>query len=108
VLSYRTLLTTESCLLSKTRNPRSSRADIEHELRRRLGVTKIIWLPTGLKPGINPSNCMHGTWPHLHQTVDTCLKTQQTLMSQLRQMPLLLGEFAAQTLMLKVHTRCRC
>jgi agmatine/peptidylarginine deiminase len=51
VLGCRTLLTTESCLLSKTRNPRLSRADIESELRRQLGVTKFIWLPTGLKPG---------------------------------------------------------
>ena len=40
-----TLLTTESCLLHPNRNPHMSRADIEAELRRMLGVTKIIWLP---------------------------------------------------------------
>jgi agmatine deiminase len=40
-----TLLTTESCLLHPNRNPHMSRAEIEAELRRMLGVDKIIWLP---------------------------------------------------------------
>jgi len=40
-----TLLTTESCLLHPNRNPGMTRAEIEAELRRMLGVTKIIWLP---------------------------------------------------------------
>ncbi len=40
-----TLLTTESCLLNSNRNPHMSRADIEAELKRMLGVRKIIWLP---------------------------------------------------------------
>ena len=40
-----TLLTTESCLLHPNRNPHLSRSEIETELRRMLGVTKIIWLP---------------------------------------------------------------
>lgn len=40
-----TLLTTESCLLDPTRNPGLSRREMETELRRMLGVTKIIWLP---------------------------------------------------------------
>jgi agmatine deiminase len=40
-----TLLTTESCLLNPNRNPGMTRADIEVELRRMLGVDKIIWLP---------------------------------------------------------------
>ncbi|MDT8990318.1 agmatine deiminase family protein [Curvibacter sp. APW13] len=40
-----TLLTTESCLLHPNRNPHLTRADIEAELRRMLGVTKVIWLP---------------------------------------------------------------
>lgn len=40
-----TLLTTESCLLHPNRNPGMTRADIEAELRRMLGVEKIIWLP---------------------------------------------------------------
>ena len=39
------LLTTESCLLNPNRNPGMTRADIESELRRTLGVAKIIWLP---------------------------------------------------------------
>jgi len=40
-----TLITTESCLLNHNRNPGWSRAEIESELRRGLGVQKIIWLP---------------------------------------------------------------
>lgn len=40
-----TLLTTESCLLHPNRNPAWSRAEIETELQRMLGVEKIIWLP---------------------------------------------------------------
>jgi agmatine deiminase len=42
-----TLITTEQCLLHPNRNPSLSRADIEAELRARLGVETIIWLPYG-------------------------------------------------------------
>ncbi|MER6521530.1 MULTISPECIES: agmatine deiminase family protein [unclassified Streptomyces] len=42
-----TLITTEQCLLHPNRNPRMSRAEIEDEIKRRLGVEKIIWLPYG-------------------------------------------------------------
>jgi len=40
-----TLLTTESCLLNPNRNPGLRKSAIEAELRRMLGVQKIIWLP---------------------------------------------------------------
>ena len=40
-----TLLTTESCLLHPNRNPGMSRAEIEEELGRMLGIRKVIWLP---------------------------------------------------------------
>jgi Peptidylarginine deiminase and related enzymes len=40
-----TLVTTESCLLHPNRNPHMNRAEIEAELRRMLGVEKIVWLP---------------------------------------------------------------
>lgn len=43
-----TLLTTEQCLLSPNRNPSLSREQIEAELRRRLGVQRIVWLGMGL------------------------------------------------------------
>lgn len=43
-----TLLTTESCLLNPNRNPGMTRSEIETELRRMLGVDKIIWLPGNL------------------------------------------------------------
>jgi len=42
-----TLITTEQCLLNSNRNPEMSRAEIEAELRRTLGVSKVIWLKWG-------------------------------------------------------------
>jgi agmatine deiminase len=43
-----TLITTESCLLHPSRNPRLSQAEIEGILKGYLGVTKVIWLKSGL------------------------------------------------------------
>jgi agmatine deiminase len=43
-----TLITTEQCLLNPNRNPDWTREDIEGELRRRLGVKTIVWLPFGI------------------------------------------------------------
>ena len=40
-----TLVTTETCLLNANRNPGLSRGEIDAELKRMLGVQKIIWLP---------------------------------------------------------------
>ncbi|MCL1910958.1 MAG: agmatine deiminase family protein [Leptospirales bacterium] len=42
------LLTTEQCLLNKNRNPYSTKPEIEAELKKCLGVKKIIWLSKGL------------------------------------------------------------
>ncbi|MEU6234372.1 agmatine deiminase family protein [Kitasatospora sp. NPDC047058] len=42
-----TLITTEQCLLHPNRNPGMSREEIEAELKARLGVTTVIWLPYG-------------------------------------------------------------
>ncbi|WP_308013935.1 agmatine deiminase family protein [Streptantibioticus parmotrematis] len=42
-----TLITTEQCLLNPNRNPGLNREQIEDELKSRLGVTTIIWLPYG-------------------------------------------------------------
>lgn len=42
-----TLITTEQCLLHPNRNPRMDRTEIEDELKRRLGIEKVIWLPYG-------------------------------------------------------------
>ncbi|MFN8650778.1 MAG: agmatine deiminase family protein [Gemmatimonadales bacterium] len=44
-----TLLTTESCLLNKNRNPSLSKAQIEQKLRDFLGVTNILWLGDGIE-----------------------------------------------------------
>jgi agmatine deiminase len=43
-----TLITTEQCLLNANRNPGMSQEDIAQELRSRLGIDKIIWLPWGI------------------------------------------------------------
>ena len=43
-----TLLTTESCLLNKNRNPNLSRDQIEERLRDYLGVRDIFWLGEGI------------------------------------------------------------
>ena len=46
-----TLITTEQCLLNKNRNPYLSKEDIEKNLRKFLGVNKIIWLKHGTDEG---------------------------------------------------------
>jgi agmatine deiminase len=40
-----TAISTESCYVNANRNPGSSRADVEAELKQQLGLRKIIWLP---------------------------------------------------------------
>lgn len=42
------LLTTESCLLNKNRNPNLSRGEIEQRLRDYLGVRDVLWLGDGI------------------------------------------------------------
>lgn len=42
-----TLITTEQCLLNPNRNPGWGRERIEDELRRTLGVERVVWLPFG-------------------------------------------------------------
>ncbi len=42
------LLTTESCLLNKNRNPTMSKSEIEQALREMLGVKTILWLGDGI------------------------------------------------------------
>ncbi len=43
-----TVLVTETVQLDPRRNPHLSKADVEAELSRTLGVSKVIWLPRGL------------------------------------------------------------
>ena len=43
-----TLITTEACLLSKGRNPKLSRSEIESILKESLGMKKLLWLPHGI------------------------------------------------------------
>ncbi|MET0803317.1 MAG: agmatine deiminase family protein, partial [Acidimicrobiales bacterium] len=43
-----TVITTEQCLLNPNRNPSLDRAGIEAELRKWLGVDRVVWLPYGL------------------------------------------------------------
>ena len=42
------LITTESCLLSKNRNPDMSKEEIEEKLKKFLGIEKIFWLKEGI------------------------------------------------------------
>lgn len=46
-----TLLSTERCLLSSTRNPHLSRAQIEKQLAELLGITRFLWLQNGYLAG---------------------------------------------------------
>lgn len=43
-----TLLVTETCLLSKGRNPHLTREQIEERLKDALGIKKVLWLPFGI------------------------------------------------------------
>ena len=43
-----TVMVTESCLLSRGRNPQLSKAEIEEKLQQFLGVEKVLWLPRGI------------------------------------------------------------
>lgn len=43
-----TLLTTESCLLAKNRNPGFNKADVEKRLKELLGIDRVLWLKNGL------------------------------------------------------------
>jgi agmatine deiminase len=43
-----TVLTTESCLLNKNRNPELGRAEIEDYLKTYLGVSNVLWLGDGI------------------------------------------------------------
>lgn len=43
-----TVLVTESCLLSKGRNPELGRKQIEDKLKEYLGAEKVLWLPRGI------------------------------------------------------------
>jgi agmatine deiminase len=42
------VLTTEQCLLNKNRNPHLTRTEIEHYLKKQLGMTKVLWLGEGI------------------------------------------------------------
>ncbi len=44
-----TCITTEQCLLTKTRNPKFSKKDIEKILGKYFGVKKVIWLKEGIE-----------------------------------------------------------
>lgn len=44
----KTVIVTESCLLSKGRNPELSKSEIEQKLKDYLGAEKIIWIPYGI------------------------------------------------------------
>lgn len=43
-----TAITTTQCLMNSNRNPSLTRLDIETQMRRALGIKKLLWLPYGL------------------------------------------------------------
>lgn len=43
-----TVMVTESCLLSKGRNPKLSKDEITEQLKKYLGARKVLWLPRGI------------------------------------------------------------
>ncbi|WP_026509345.1 agmatine deiminase [Butyrivibrio sp. LC3010] len=43
-----TVMVTESCLLSKGRNPKLTKQQIEESIKNYLGVEKVLWLPFGI------------------------------------------------------------
>lgn len=43
-----TVMVTESCLLSRERNPNLTKAEIEENLKTYLGAEKVLWLPRGI------------------------------------------------------------
>ncbi|MEM7120480.1 MAG: agmatine deiminase family protein [Pseudomonadota bacterium] len=45
-----TLITTEHCVMNRNRNPTMTKAEVEAEMGRQLGIEKVIWLPNGLVP----------------------------------------------------------
>ncbi|MEG3640121.1 agmatine deiminase family protein [Magnetococcus sp. PR-3] len=71
-----TLILTESCWVNPNRNPRHSRQEIERELKKLLGVQKVIWIPglageditdghvDGLLRFVRPGVVMTSLFPH--------------------------------------------
>ena len=45
---FKTLLTTEACLLSKGRNSNLSKIEIESHLKKMLNIDKVLWIPHGI------------------------------------------------------------
>lgn len=46
-----TVMTTSMCLLQENRNPWMSKEEIENELKKRLGATKVLWIDNGYLTG---------------------------------------------------------
>ena len=69
------LLTSESCLLNKNRNPGLSRDEIEQRLRGHLGIREILWLGDGVVGVANaqPSAIKHSAEAQCHDPWRHCL-----------------------------------
>ena len=73
-----TLITTEQCLLNVNRNPAMSRADIEAELKGRLGVSKVIWLPYGHHDDAHTDGHVDGVCTYVRPGVVRSRRTNST------------------------------
>lgn len=72
-----TLLTTESCLLSPTRNPNLSRGEIEQKLLEYLGIKKVIWLKSGIA-GDDTSGHIDDIARFVNPTTVVCISTKDS------------------------------
>ena len=90
-----TLITTETCFLNPNRNPGWSKGEVEAELCRMLGVTKVIWLPgdptesetnghvDGIAAFVGPGRVLlEAAFDNAHPRYDVLMENRQALQGQ--------------------------
>ena len=90
-----TLITTETCFLNPNRNPGWSKGEVEAELCRMLGVSKVIWLPgdptesetnghvDGLAAFVGPGRVLlEAAFDYTHPRYDLLMENRRALQGQ--------------------------
>ncbi len=90
-----TLITTETCFLNPNRNPGWSKGEVEAELCRMLGVSKVIWLPgdptesetnghvDGIAAFVGPGRVLlEAAFDDAHPRYDVLMENRQALQGQ--------------------------
>lgn len=90
-----TLITTETCFLNPNRNPGWSKGEVEAELCRMLGVSKVIWLPgdptesetnghvDGLAAFVGPGRVLlEAAFDYTHPRYDLLMENRRVLQGQ--------------------------